>query len=258
MILIKLGGSVITDKREYRRFNEEAVARLCGEIAEAGKQAVIVHGAGSFGHVLAKRHRLNDGYIDESQIPAVAQVAYDVRELSSMVVAQLMKAGIPAVSMPPGSCMVMEDRSLDMDRQEVVSRFLDKGIVPVMFGDVLMDRKLGFAILSGDQIMERLTEFINFEKVIFVSDIDGLFDCDPKRNKDAAMYDVVTAETLESIDAESSVDDVTGGVAEKMRWMLEMSRGDRECILINGTVPGRLKAAILGEDTVCTKALGGI
>lgn len=258
MILIKLGGSVITDKREYRRFNKEAVSRLCREIRESGKEVVVVHGAGSFGHVLAKKHALNDGYRDPEQIPAVAQVCYDVRDLSSMVVAELNAAGIPSVSVPPGSCMVMDDRSLVMDRQEVILRFIGKGIVPVMFGDVVMDRALGFAILSGDQIMERLAEFIDFEKVIFVSDIDGLYDCDPKSNRDAALYETVTMETLECVDAGSSVDDVTGGVAEKMRWMLRMSGQGRECMLINGNVPGRLRSVLMGEETVCTRAVGGL
>ncbi len=55
MMLIKLGGSVITDKSQYRRFDKDAVSRLCREIAESGKQAVVVHGAGSFGHIVAKR-----------------------------------------------------------------------------------------------------------------------------------------------------------------------------------------------------------
>ena len=185
----------------------------------------------------------------------------DTGEQSSeknIVDAELNAAGIPSVSVPPGSCMVMDDRSLVMDRQEVILRFIEKGIVPVMFGDVVMDRALGFAILSGDQIMERLAEFIDFEKVIFVSDIDGLYDCDPKSNRDAALYETVTMETLECVDAGSSVDDVTGGVAEKMRWMLRMSGQGRECVLINGNVPGRLRSALIGEETVCTRAVGGL
>ena len=53
MILIKLGGSVITDKKEYRKFNRDIVARLCSEIKDSGEDVIVVHGAGSFGHVIA-------------------------------------------------------------------------------------------------------------------------------------------------------------------------------------------------------------
>ena len=246
MILIKFGGSVITDKREYRVFRKETVARLCREIKESGQDVIVVHGAGSFGHVLAKKYSLNDGYRDSEQIPAVAQVCYDMRDLNGMIVAELNAAGIPSVSVPPGSCMVMDDRELVMDRQEVIKGFLDKGIMPVLFGDVVLDRKLGYAILSGDQVMEKLTEVLDIDRVVFVSDIDGLFDRDPKTDPDAVMYSEVTADVLSTIKSETTVDDVTGGVVGKMRYMLEMSEGGRECILINGNKEGRLLSLLCG------------
>ena len=258
MILIKFGGSVITDKREYRTFRKETVARLCREIKESGQDVIVVHGAGSFGHVLAKKYSLNDGFKDKEQVPAAAQVCYDVRDLNAMIVSELNAAGIPSVSMPPGSCMVMDDRKLIMDREEIVKGFLDKGIMPVMFGDVVLDRKLGFAILSGDQVMEKLTEILDIDRVVFVSDIDGLYDRDPKTHPDAVLYENVTSDVLSGIKAETTVDDVTGGVIGKMRYMLEMSEGGRECVLINGNEEGRLLSLLKGEETVCTKATGGI
>ena len=168
MILIKLGGSVITDKARYRTFNSGVVGRLCREIKESGKDVVIVHGAGSFGHVLAKEHDVNSGFRDKSQIPAVAQICYDVRELNSMVVSELISAGIPSVSVPTGSCFVMDNRELIFDNSEPIRRFRDLGIVPVLFGDVVTDRSLGFAICSGDQIMERLAELLSPETGFFV------------------------------------------------------------------------------------------
>ncbi len=257
-MLIKLGGSVITDKKEYRRFNRDVVARLCSEIKGSGKDVIVVHGAGSFGHVLAKKYDLNSGFVDREQIPAVAQVCSDVRELSLMIVNELISAGIPAISMPPGSCFMMDDRRISFGDGMVIRSMMDKGIMPVMFGDVVQDKELGFAICSGDQIMERLSEMIDFEKIVFVSDIDGLFDEDPKNNPNAKLFEYVDKDILESVKSESSVDDVTGGVYEKMMSMLRMTSEDRECILVNGTVPGRLTSALKGEDVVCTTARGGI
>ncbi|MBO5653911.1 MAG: isopentenyl phosphate kinase family protein [Candidatus Methanomethylophilaceae archaeon] len=258
MILIKLGGSVITDKREYRRFNRDIVARLCSEIKESGKEVIVVHGAGSFGHVLAKKHSLNSGFVNEDQIPAVAQVCYDVRELNSMIIKELNDAGIPSISMPPGSCFMMCDRTISLEGGDVIRSMVDKGLMPVLFGDVVQDKELGFAICSGDQIMERLSEIYDFERIIFVSDIDGLFDDDPKDNPNAKLFEYVNIDTLESVRAGSTVDDVTGGVYEKMMSMLRMTSSDRECVLINGTVPGRLLSALRGEDVICTTAKGGI
>ena len=132
MILIKFGGSVITDKSRYRTFNAERVRRLCREIKESGERVIIVHGAGSFGHVLAKEYSLNDGFKDASQIPAVAQVCYDMRDLNSMIVRELNDAGLPAVSVPTGSCFMMDDRRLIIDDPSVLTSMYDKGIMPVM------------------------------------------------------------------------------------------------------------------------------
>ncbi len=254
MMLIKLGGSVITDKSQYRRFDREAVSRLCREIAKSGKQAVVVHGAGSFGHIIAKRHSLQDGFKSRDQIPAVARVQQDVRELSHMVVEELLEAGIPAVSVPPGSCFVMDDGRLVVGDGEPIRALLSMGIMPVLFGDVVMDRKKGFGICSGDQAMEALARMLRPERAIFVSDIDGLFTADPKADPGARLIPEVTEGVLESIRSEQSVDDVTGGVAGKMREMLDMCRLGTDCVLVNGSVPGNLLSLLEGRQVTCTVA----
>ena len=256
MILIKFGGSAITDKSRYRTFNAELVRRLCREIKESGEKVIVVHGAGSFGHVIAKEHNLNDGFKERSQIPAVAQVCYDVRDLNSMIIKELNDAGLPAISVPTGSCFMADDRRLIISDASILASMFDKGIMPVMFGDVVMDRVQGFSICSGDQIMELLTKIFHPSKVIFVSDIDGLFDKDPKTNPDAKLIETVTNETLRNIETGSSVADVTGGVRGKMETMLRMCSRGCDCVLVNGTVEGRLLSLLKGEDVPCTIARG--
>ena len=254
MMLIKLGGSVITDKSRYRTFNKDRVVSLCKEIVQSGKSAMIVHGAGSFGHMVAKQYGLQNGLVDFRQVIAVAQVQNDVRDLSSMVVKELIACGIPAVSVPPGSCFVMDDGELVIGDDEPLRALAHIGIMPVMFGDVVMDRKKGFGICSGDQAMEVMARMFKPEKVIFVSDIDGLYTADPKTNPDAELIPEVTTEGLKRISSEHTMDDVTGGVVAKMEAMLRMCDEGRDCILVNGTVPGRLLSAMRGEEIPCTIA----
>jgi len=258
MILIKLGGSVITDKTQYRIFNRERVRRLCAEIRDSGADSVIVHGAGSFGHVIAKEYSLQKGFIDPAQVPAVARVQYDVRELNLMVIDELLNAGIPAVSVPPGSCFMMDNGNLLLDDPEVLISASRLGIMPVMFGDVVFDRSKGFGICSGDQIMEVLCELYHPDKVVFVSDVDGLFEKDPKTNPDSKLLTEVTSELLNCVSSDSSVADVTGGVRAKMEAMLRMTSSERDCVLINGSVEGRLCSLLKGERVISTTAKGGL
>jgi isopentenyl phosphate kinase len=258
MILIKLGGSIVTDKTQYRVFNGNAVRRLCKEIKYSGEEVIVVHGAGSFGHILAKEYSLQDGYSDKNQIQAVTKVQIDVRELNLMIVNELLNAGIPAISMPPGSCFVMKHGKLRIEYQEVLNAASKLGIMPVMFGDVVFDRSKGFGICSGDHIMEVLCDIYSPKKVVFVSDVDGLYDKDPKTNQDSMLLNEVTFDTLKKISADSTVDDVTGGVRAKIESMLRMTTPERDCVLINGSVDGRLYSVLKGERAISTTARGGL
>ncbi len=254
MILIKLGGSVITDKSQYKKFNKEQASRLCKEIAESGRSVMIVHGAGSFGHVLAKRYSIQKGLIDYGQVAPAAAVHHDAMELGLLLTAELIAAGIPAASVAPGNCFVTEDGELIVKDEEAIRRLAHIGIMPVLFGDVVMDRKKGFGIVSGDQIMELMAEMYKPERIVFVSDIDGLYDKNPKTNEDAEFIPEVTKEIMESVDSKEDVDDVTGGVRNKMESMLRMCTPERDCVLINGTVPGRLLSLLRDEEVTCTVA----
>ena len=222
-------------------------------MAASGKGLIVVHGAGSYGHVIAKQYSLQLGLQDFGQVPAVAQVQHDVRELSQDVVAELMKVGLPAVSVPPGSCFVMENGRLIVDNDEPIRRLAHIGVMPVLFGDVVADRSKGFGICSGDQAMEILARIFKPDRIVFVSDVDGLYTGDPKKDKNAKMIPEVDGKMLDKLDSELTVADVTGGIHGKVEEMLRMCGDNGECILVNGTVPGRLEALLKGEDVPCTR-----
>jgi len=253
MILIKLGGSVITDKSEYKKFNREQTARLCAEMAASGKGVMVVHGAGSYGHVLSKQYQLQGGLQDFRQIPVVAQVQHDVRELSLNVTEEMMKVGMPAVSVPPGSCFVMDNGRLIVDNPEPIKALAHIGVMPVLFGDVVADRSKGFGICSGDQAMEALAKIFKPSMIVFVSDVDGLYTADPKKDKDAKLIPEVDGKMLDKLDSELTVADVTGGIRGKVEEMLKICGDSGECVLVNGTVPGRLLSLLKGEDVPCSR-----
>jgi len=257
MIIIKLGGSVITDKTKYRAFKKGRVSRLCDEIKMSGKDVIIVHGAGSFGHIVAKKYSLQNGYASEGQIPALAMVSLDVRELNTMMMTEIINSGINAISIPPSAAFRMKDGEIVGDTT-ILKKYVELGIMPVMFGDVAIDDGKEFSICSGDKIMEMLADLFNPEMVVFVSDVDGLYDCDPKTNKNAELFETVDHSILNNVITEMDANDVTGGVHEKMEAMLRMSSAHRDCVLVNGTVEGRLLSVLKNEKTIYTRAKGGM
>jgi isopentenyl phosphate kinase len=138
--------------------------------------------------------------------------------------------------------------------EDILRGYLGLGIVPVMSGDVVLDLKKGFGICSGDTVMKCLADIFSPDAVIFVSDVDGLYDRDPKISKNAKHIADVNADILGRVPPETTVDDVTGGVHAKMRTMLDVCSDGRDCILVNGTVEGRLHSLLIGKDAVCTRA----
>jgi len=175
-----------------------------------------------------------------------------VRELSLLVVEELIKVGIPAVSVPPGSCFVMDKGRLIVENDETIRGLMHIGVMPILFGDVVVDRTNSFGICSGDQCMSYLASMYKPDRIVFVSDVDGLYSADPKADPDAKFIKEVKGHSVK-YDSESSVTDVTGGIRGKIDEMLAMCEYTNECVLVNGTVPGRLEALLKGEEVVCTR-----
>ncbi|MBS7631517.1 amino acid kinase, partial [Candidatus Bathyarchaeota archaeon] len=63
LIILKLGGSVVTEKDKPVTPNKENIKRLSREIAEAGEgELILIHGGGSYGHPVADEYNLSEGY----------------------------------------------------------------------------------------------------------------------------------------------------------------------------------------------------
>src|SRR3989442_8768312 len=103
MLLVKLGGSVVTEKTHLRTPRSAAIRRLAGELASLREPLLIVHGAGSYGHILARRHRLNEGGPTLPRRLAAAAVQADVREPDGHVLRGPNPAGLRSITIPPSS-----------------------------------------------------------------------------------------------------------------------------------------------------------
>lgn len=255
--LVKLGGSVITDKSRYRTFNRESTDRLAREIASSGKQVLLVHGAGSYGHMLAHEHQLQKGYVSDSQRAGVAKVQQDVRDLNLEIMRSLDRAGLPAASIPPGACGLMENGILKRMDMDLFHRYLDLGIAPVTFGDVVLDSERKFGICSGDQLMYLLAKEFHPKLIVFCADVDGIFTSDPNLDKGARLIEKVDLGVLQALPRTSRVTDVTGSIFGKVESMLRLAELGKGTMVINGLAPGRLAAALKGERVKGSMVIGG-
>ncbi len=258
MILIKLGGSVITDKTQYRAFRQDVAQRLANEIADAGERCMIVHGAGSYGHVMAHRHSLAEGAGGKDRSKGLAKVSQDVRDLNLKIMEELNRAGMGCISIPPSASAMMDDGALVDIGLEHYHRYLDLGLTPVTFGDVCLDQTKGFGICSGDRLMTFLAEEFHPRRIVFCSDVDGIFDRDPFSDDEAILLDIVDEGTLNQLCRTSRYTDVTGSIHGKLEQMLAMARFTQECQVVNGLMPSRLADAIIGKCVTGSKVRGAL
>lgn len=252
MMIIKLGGSVITDKKATCSFDDGATTRLSREIYESGKKCIIVHGAGSFGHPLAKKYRLDEGNgdIDGSKLEGFSQTHSSVRKLNLKVMECLRNAGIPAVSIPPLSIIRCSNGKIEKFDWMIFKKILEIGLTPVTFGDVVLDSQRKFCICSGDLLIGELAKKLNANKVIFATDVDGIY----LENK--KIIEKATAEELEGIEVRGSTAvDVTSGMSGKVEVIKDISRMGIEVCVINGRKAGRLYNA-MRDKVLGTKIYG--
>jgi len=258
MILVKLGGSVITDKARLRSFKKSACERLAAELSTCRDEMVVVHGAGSFGHIEAKRHELHMGFRKDAQLEHVASVQRDVRELNLRVIEALISKGVRAVSIPPAASAVFSKREVKSFDRSPFSRMLELGLTPVSFGDVVPDEVMGFSICSGDLVMAALAKEFRPRLAVFCADVDGVFDADPKHARSARLIARLDAATLASLRrTESAEADVTGSIYGKLERMLAMASHCEKCMIVNGNVPGRLERALRGDEVLSTVVVPG-
>ena len=91
MIILKLGGSVITRKEADKpTINHENLKRITREVAESTHQKlIVVHGAGSFGHPLAKKYAIGDEIQDnldlKKKMLGFSLTQHAVKELNGIV-----------------------------------------------------------------------------------------------------------------------------------------------------------------------------
>lgn len=254
LVIIKLGGSIITDKKATKPvFRKSVVKRICGEIFKAQKQAnislILVHGAGSFGHPYAKKYRLNEGYFGKESSLGISLTKKFVLELNLRVVNEMISSGLNAVLVESSAVAITSNGKIETFNQNPIEALLKQDIIPVLSGDVVTDSKKGVSILSGDQIAVYLASKLRAKTVIFASDVDGIFDKNPKLHKDAKLIKEINNSNYEAIVntiQTHNTSDVTGEMKGKIMTIRENLSGV-PVIITNGLKPANIKHALLNR-----------
>jgi len=244
---------VITDKAKPLTPRVEVMKRLAREIASVEEKKIIVHGAGSFGHIKAAEYELGKGFKDKSQSEGISFVQCDMRVLNQMLVEAFHEAGVPVASIPAGAITTFDNGQMAEFPSDVFAHYLGLGITPISFGDVVVDRSQGVAICSGDDIMMRLAGDLKADRCIFVTAVDGIYANYPPREGEKPLP-VVGPDT--KVEFKTTDTDVTGSMEKKLAIMIQMASPGCRVEIVNGLVPDRLRSALANDDYPGTRVSG--
>lgn len=250
-VVLKIGGSVITDKNGELAARTEVINRLAEEIAKTNaKNLIVVHGGGSFGHPTAQKYGIKDGLKDDAQKLGFAETHHVMTVLNGLVMDALVWHEVPAVSITPSSCMLTENGRITLFDDTVSKMLLTMGFTPVLYGDATLDAKLGFTVLSGDQIVAHLARKFGACKIVLGVDVDGLCDADPKMDKNSKVYPHLTLQELKALEGKlgrSTTSDVTGGMLGKVTELIPAVEQGIPVAIVNAAKPNRVYRALIGE-----------
>ncbi|WP_458406595.1 isopentenyl phosphate kinase [Methanobrevibacter sp.] len=244
MIILKIGGSILTNK-DSKTSEVDAIGlkRIASEIKKSldnsDKELIIVHGAGSFGHPPAKKHRIGEEF-DKSQFPqkrlGFCEIQNEVKKLNMYFCEEFIKQGIPTIAVPASGFITATNKRITDGNLDLFKNYLKKGFVPVIYGDVVLDNDLEFCVISGDQIIQYLAVNLNPEKVILGTDVDGVYNKNPKTHDDALFFDKFSSlKDLDTLEGTTNVD-VTGGMVGKIKELLYLADLGIESKIINAEV----------------------
>jgi len=258
-VFLKLGGSLLTEKKRAASLRRAVARRLAREImaalAERPLRLVLGHGAGSFGHFAAARHRTAEGLRGRGGWRGYAETRLAVIRLNVLLLEVWRKVGFYPLVVAPSSCFLRAADGRLLAHTDVLKEMLDAGQVPLVFGDAVLDRRQGFSIASTEEIFAALAGQLNPQRIILATDVDGVFARDPAQHPQAAHIPVVSAENEAVVldaTARCGRRDVTGGMAGKIRQLRRLAArsrplGGMELRIISGLRPGAVYAALLGK-----------
>lgn len=258
LILIKLGGSVITDKTKEFTAREDNISRFAIEIKSAlknfGGKIIVGHGGGSFPHTPATKYKTKQGITGKESVFGVSLVEDAARQLNMIITKSFIYKSLPVFTFSPSSWLITDTEVVVKSYLDPIKKALQINILPVVYGDVVLDKSQGCTIASTEKLFSELAKKLSSEykiRMIFVTNTDGVYDNNKK------TIPVISSKNFTFIKkgiVGSKGIDVTGGMLHKVEEALQIAKKYKiETLIINGNKKGNLKKAILGEKVLGTR-----
>lgn len=242
-IVVKIGSNVLAN--DEGAVNKAIVANIVGQVSDLiddGHQVIVVSsGAGICGvGAIQKWHRRRDLNYKQA-LCAIGQV-----ELMMAYKEYFGQRGWHV-----GQILLTQDDFTDDDRllhiRNTLFTLIDEGVVPIVNENdsvSTLDMKIG----DNDRLSALTANLWSADALVCLSDIDGVFDKDPKTHKDATLIEEVSDidALLATIDTSGKSSFGTGGIDTKIDAARTVGKMLVPTVLLNGKRENILREAVAG------------
>jgi len=234
MLLLKLGGSVITNKKKPLSARTKTIDNIVSKLKRIDEPIVIVHGGGSYGHYWSIKFGMHTkpAKYDNRGVSIVKKSMVD---LNKIILDSFLKNDLNPYGLPPTD-FVSGNKPIPKKIKEI-KKIASSGLIPITYGDALWYGEKKSYILSGDKIMTMLAKVLRPKLSIFLLNVDGLF-LDFKQKK--LINDIKD----EKPSFTKISNDVTGGMKRKVDEASKISKMGLKVFFTNGNKPERIINAI--------------
>ena len=247
-IVVKVGTSTLTyENGKLNLKNFENLCKVLSDLQNMGKQVILVSSGAigvGFGKLNLPERPKETRY--KQAVAAVGQCElmfmYDkvFGEYNHTVAQVLLTKN------------VLFNEHLRQNAYNTFSTLLEMGIIPIVNENdtVAIDELVGNNFGDNDNLSAIVADLLDADLLVIMSDIDGLYDCDPRKNKDAKRFEVVKLidDDIRKMASGSGSNRGTGVMITKVSAAAVANEAGINCCVMNGNAPERLLNLIQGES----------
>ena len=255
--VIKIGGSIISTRDDPNYLNLENVRLAARCLKKLPHPLIIVHGTGYLSKSFARNNRVLNRKIEAKKKQIVNNCLLMLREIHLAVLKIFINEGIHAISISPFTFYRYRRGLTELLHPEVLQELLLSGYVPLIHGDLILDKQGDFRICSSDDLAASVIRRFPADKLLFAADVPGVYPRDPRKFPDNKPFDSLDTHTLKKLSQLPDDDnDVSGAMPAKLKAINRAIEYFRECYIFDGRSPGAWNALILLKKSAGTLILG--
>lgn len=231
-LVIKIGSDVLTAKNGLNHEKIKSFAKEISSLHDLSYEVLLVSsGAISSGAKMLGLTKRPEEIVEKRVLAAIGQcylMEAWIKAFNPILVAQALL-----------TWKELADEESKLKARETILKILEKKIIPIVNeNDAIADEEIRFS--DNDQLALKVAKLIHAERLILLTDVDGLHTKDPKTNKDAELISHIKKidDEIKTMVGKSKSEHGLGGMLSKLNVAEEALGFDIKTNILNGNKDG--------------------